>query len=39
MPAGTLILTGGLTEAVAVQPGDHVALHAQGMGCTSLTFV
>ncbi len=39
IPAGTLILTGGLTEAVAVQPGDHVALHAQGMGCTSLTFV
>lgn len=39
IPAGTLILTGGLTEAVAVEPGDHVALHMQGMGCTSLTFV
>ncbi|MBB6084489.1 2-keto-4-pentenoate hydratase [Castellaniella defragrans] len=38
MPAGTLILTGGLTEAVAVQPGDHVALHAQGMGSVSLNF-
>lgn len=39
IPAGTLILTGGLTEAVAVEQGDHVALHVQGMGSTSLTFV
>ncbi|HET8596821.1 MAG TPA: 2-oxo-3-hexenedioate decarboxylase [Castellaniella sp.] len=39
IPAGALILTGGITEAVAVEPGDHVALHMQGMSCTSLTFV
>lgn len=39
IPAGTLILSGGLTEAVSVQAGDHVMLHMQGMGCTSLAFV
>ena len=37
--AGTLILSGGITEAVAVQAGDHITLHVQGMGCTSLRFV
>ncbi|MBV2180642.1 MAG: 2-oxo-3-hexenedioate decarboxylase [Castellaniella sp.] len=38
IPAGTLILTGGITEAVAVDPGDHVALHMQGMGSVSVRF-
>ncbi len=38
IPAGTLILTGGITEAVAVDPGDHVALHMQGMGSVSVHF-
>ena len=39
IPAGTLILSGGITEAVSVAAGDHVALHVQGMGSTSLRFV
>lgn len=39
IPAGTLILSGGITEAVAVQAGDHVCLKVQGMGSTSLRFV
>jgi 2-oxo-3-hexenedioate decarboxylase len=39
IPAGSFIMTGGVTEAVAVQAGDHVALHVQGMGSTSLRFV
>jgi len=39
IPAGTLILSGGVTEAVAVKPGDSVTLRVQGMGCTSLRFV
>ena len=39
IPAGTLILSGGVTEAVAVAPGDHVTLRVQGMGSTSLRFV
>ncbi|GAA6142728.1 2-oxo-3-hexenedioate decarboxylase [Hydrogenophaga sp. 5NK40-0174] len=39
IPAGTLILSGGITEAVPVQAGDNVTLRVQGMGSTSLRFV
>ncbi|HRI17597.1 MAG TPA: 2-oxo-3-hexenedioate decarboxylase [Burkholderiaceae bacterium] len=39
LPAGTLVLSGGITEAVAVQAGDHVTLRVQGMGSTGLRFV
>ncbi|MDE1947501.1 MAG: 2-oxo-3-hexenedioate decarboxylase [Burkholderiales bacterium] len=39
IPAGTLILSGGITEAVAVHAGDHVCLRMQGMGSTGLRFV
>jgi 2-oxo-3-hexenedioate decarboxylase len=28
LPAGALILSGGITEAVAVSPGDHVSLRS-----------
>lgn len=38
IPAGTLILSGGITEAVAVKPGDQVCLRMQGMGSVSLRF-
>ncbi|BCO26147.1 2-hydroxyhexa-2,4-dienoate hydratase [Rhodoferax lithotrophicus] len=39
IPAGTLILSGGITEAVAVQAGDNITLRVQGMGSTSIRFV
>jgi 2-oxo-3-hexenedioate decarboxylase len=39
IPAGTLILSGGITEAVAVKAGDTVTLRAQGMGSTGLRFI
>jgi 2-oxo-3-hexenedioate decarboxylase len=39
IPAGTLILTGGITEAIAVAPGDHVCLRVQDLGALSLRFV
>jgi 2-oxo-3-hexenedioate decarboxylase len=39
IPAGTLILSGGITEAVAVAAGDHVTLKVQGMGSTGLRFI
>ena len=39
IPAGSLILSGGITEAVAVQAGDSVTLRVQGMGSTGLRFV
>jgi 2-oxo-3-hexenedioate decarboxylase len=39
IPAGTLILSGGVTEAVPVAPGDHVSLRVQGLGSVSLRFI
>ncbi len=39
VPAGTLILSGGITEAVAVKPGDHINLRVQGMGSVGCHFV
>jgi 2-oxo-3-hexenedioate decarboxylase len=39
IPAGTLILSGGITEAVAVKAGDNVALRIQGLGSVSLRFI
>ena len=39
LPAGSLVLSGGATEAVAVQAGDNVTLRVQGMGSVSVRFV
>ncbi len=39
LPAGSLVLSGGITEAVAVQAGDNVTLRVQGMGSVSARFV
>jgi len=39
LPAGSVILSGGVTEAVAVQAGDHVCLRLQHLGSVSLRFV
>ena len=39
IPAGCLILSGGITEAVSVKAGDAVTLRVQGMGSTSMRFV
>ena len=39
LPAGSLVLSGGITEAVSVQKGDHVTLRVQGMGSVSVRFV
>lgn len=38
LPAGSLVLSGGITEAVAVQAGDHVTLRVQHLGSVSLRF-
>ena len=38
LPAGTLVLSGGITEAVAVGAGDHITLRVQGMGSVSIRF-
>ena len=39
IPAGTLIPSGGITEAVAVAAGDSVTLRVQGMGSVGLRFI
>jgi 2-oxo-3-hexenedioate decarboxylase len=39
IPAGSLILSGGITEAVAVKAGDAITLRVQGMGSISLRFI
>lgn len=38
IPVGTLVLTGGITEAVAVAAGDIVTLRVQSLGSTSVRF-
>lgn len=39
IPAGTFIMTGGVTEAIAVAAGDHIAVRFQDLGQVSMRFV
>lgn len=39
IPVGAVILSGGVTEAVSVEAGDHVSLRIQHLGSVSLRFV
>ena len=39
IPAGTFIMTGGVTEAIAVAPGDSVAVRFQDLGTVAMRFV
>jgi len=39
IPAGTMILSGGVTEAVAVKAGDFVNLRIQSLGSVSARFI
>lgn len=39
IPAGSLILSGGITEAVAVEAGDSVTLRVQEIGSVGLRFI
>ena len=38
IPAGTMIMSGAITEAIPVRAGDHVRLRVQAMGSVSLRF-
>jgi len=38
IPAGAVVLSGGVTEAISVEPGDHVGLRIQHLGSVSLHF-
>jgi 2-oxo-3-hexenedioate decarboxylase len=39
LPGGSLVLTGGVTEAIAVGAGDHVHVRFQDLGSVSMRFV
>jgi len=39
IPAGTFIMTGGVTEAIRVEVGDHVAAYFHDLGMVSMRFV
>ena len=39
IPAGTFIMTGGITAAVPVEAGDHVSVRYQDLGSISVNFV
>jgi 2-oxo-3-hexenedioate decarboxylase len=39
LPAGSLVFSGGITEAVSVQAGDHITLRVQHLGSVSVRFV
>lgn len=39
IPAGTFIMTGGVTAAVSIARGDHIAVRYQDIGSISMRFV
>lgn len=39
IPAGSFIMTGGVTEALLVKPGDNVLVRFQDLGSVSMRFV
>jgi 2-oxo-3-hexenedioate decarboxylase len=39
LPAGSFVMSGGITEAVAVKPGDSVIARYQELGSVSVRFV
>lgn len=38
LPAGSFVMSGGITEAIAVQPGDFVCARFQELGSVSMRF-
>jgi len=38
LPEGSLVMTGGVTEAVAVFAGDHVSARVQHLGTVGVRF-
>ncbi|HCU89541.1 MAG TPA: 2-oxo-3-hexenedioate decarboxylase [Gammaproteobacteria bacterium] len=39
IPSGTFIMTGGVTAAIGVERGDHIAVRYQDLGSVSMRFV
>ncbi|HVE19287.1 MAG TPA: fumarylacetoacetate hydrolase family protein, partial [Ilumatobacteraceae bacterium] len=38
LPAGSLVMTGGVTEALSVHAGDHVTARVQDLGTVGVRF-
>ena len=38
LPAGSFVMSGGITEAIAVQPGDHICARFQDLGSVAMHF-
>ncbi|MFG1479663.1 2-oxo-3-hexenedioate decarboxylase [Xanthobacter sp. V4C-4] len=39
LPAGSFVMSGGITEAIPVKPGDHMSARFQDLGSVSVRFV
>lgn len=39
LPAGSFVMSGGITEAVAVKPGDNIVARYQELGSVSVRFI
>ena len=39
LPAGSFVMSGGITEAFAVKPGDHVQARFQELGSVGARFI
>ncbi len=39
LPAGSFVMSGGITEAVAVKPGDNIVARFQDLGSVSMRFI
>jgi 2-oxo-3-hexenedioate decarboxylase len=39
IPAGTFIMTGGITEAIDVAAGDNITVRYQHLGSVSMRFI
>lgn len=39
LPAGSFVMSGGITEAIAVKPGDSIVARFQDLGSVSMRFV
>lgn len=39
LPAGSFVMSGGITEAVAVKPGDSIVARFQELGSVSMRFI
>ena len=39
LPAGSFVMSGAITEAIAVKPGDSVIARFQELGSVSMRFV